>query len=118
MKKILLVDDSELFYKFIEDVLKKEDFEIIWARNGKEAIEKFNEYNPDLILVDVILSDTSGIDLIKDIKKLNERARIIVISGLDKNDVIREALEAGAKDYIVKGIAPKLFREKIINNLE
>ncbi len=113
MKKLLLADDSELFYKFLKDVLKKENIKIIWAKNKMEAIEKFEKEEPDLILVDIILSDSSGIDVIKDLKNLDEKANIIVISGLDKQEVIKDALDAGAKDYIVKNVSPRYFREKI-----
>ncbi len=117
MKKLLLADDSELFYKFLKDIIKKDDIKIIWAKNKKEAIEKFKNEKPELILVDIILSDSNGIDVIKELKALDEKANIIVISGLDKQEVIKEALDAGAKDYIVKNVSPKYFREKIKNYL-
>jgi len=118
MKKLLLADDSELFYKFLSDVLKKEDIKIIWARNKKEAIEKFQNEKPDLVLVDIILSDSNGLEVIKELKNLDDKANIMVISGLDKQDVIKEALDAGARDYIVKNVSPKYFREKILKVLE
>ena len=117
MKKLLLADDSELFYKFLKDVLRKDDIEIIWAKNKREAIEKFKKEGPDLILVDIILSDSNGIDVIKELRALDPEANIMVISGLDKQDVIKEALDAGAKDYIVKNISPRYFREKIKSHL-
>ncbi|ADD09002.1 response regulator [Candidatus Aciduliprofundum boonei] len=118
MNKLLLADDSELFYKFLRDVLKKEGIEIIWAKNKKEAIEKFKEEKPDIVLVDIILSDSNGIDVIKEIKALDKDANIMVISGLDKQDVIKEALDAGARDYIVKNVSPKYFREEILKALK
>lgn len=118
MNKLLLADDSELFYKFLRDVLKKESIEIIWAKNKKEAIEKFKEEKPDIVLVDIILSDSNGIDVIKELKALDKDANIMVISGLDKQDVIKEALDAGARDYIVKNVSPKYFREEILKALK
>ena len=118
MKKLLLADDSELFYKFLKDVLKKENVKIIWAKNKIEAIEKFKNEKPELVLVDIILSDSSGINVIKELRALDEKANIMVISGLDKQEVIKEALKAGAKDYIVKNVSPRYFREKIKSYLK
>ncbi len=117
MKRILLVDDSSLFYNFVRDVLKKENVELIWAKNGKEALEKFREKKPNLVLVDIILSDMNGIELIRKLKEEDKSAKILVITGLDKDYVAEEAFEAGAEDYIVKNISVAELREKIFKYL-
>jgi len=117
-KKILLVDDSQLFYRFVKDVLKKEDIEIVWAKSMKDAVEKFKAEKPDLTLVDIILTDTSGVDVIRKIKEVDPEANIVVISGLDKEYVIKEALDAGASDYIIKNTSISFFRQKVLSHLE
>jgi len=117
-KKILLVDDSQLFYRFVKDVLKKEDIEIIWAKTMKEAIDKFKKEKPDLTLIDIILADTSGVDVIRKIKEINPDSNIVVISGLDKEYVIKEALDAGATDYMIKNTSISFFRQKVLSYLE
>ncbi|HHE75663.1 MAG TPA: response regulator [Candidatus Aciduliprofundum boonei] len=118
MKSILLVDDSSLFYSFMRDVLKKDNVEIVWAKNGKEALKKFKEKNPNLVIVDIILSDMNGVELIRKLKEINKEAKVIVITGLDKDYVAEDAFEAGAEDYIVKNIPIKEFRDKIIHYLQ
>jgi len=117
-KKILLVDDSQLFYRFVKDVLKKEDIDIVWAKTMKEAIDKFKEKKPDLTLVDIILADSSGVEVIRKIKEVDPNANIVVISGLDKEYVIKEALDAGANDYIIKNTSISFFRQKVMGYLE
>ncbi len=117
MKKIMLVDDSELFYNFIKEVLKREEIEIVWARSGKEALEKYRSVRPDLVMVDIILSDMNGVDLIEKLKKEHRDAKIVVISGLDKDYVIEDALNAGALDYIVKNLPVLEFRKKVLGYL-
>ncbi len=117
-KKILLVDDSKLFYRFVKDVLKKENIEIVWAQNMSEAVEKYGKEKPDLTMVDIILTDISGVEVIKKIKEIDPEANIVVISGLDKEYVIKEALDAGAKDYIIKNTSISFFRQKVLENLE
>ncbi|AGB05382.1 response regulator containing CheY-like receiver domain and AraC-type DNA-binding domain [Aciduliprofundum sp. MAR08-339] len=118
MKRILLVDDSKLFYRFVKDVFKNDDVEILWAKNGEEAIKKFNEFNPDLTMVDIILSDSNGVEIIKRLREIKPEANIMVISGLDKESVIKDALEAGAKDYLVKNVSISYFRQKIMDNID
>ncbi len=117
MKSVLLVDDSPLFYNFVRDVLKKENIEIIWAKNGKEALSILKERVPNLVMVDIILSDMNGIELIRKIKEMNDKVKVIVITGLDKDYVAEDAFEAGAEDYIVKNIPIKEFREKVLRYL-
>ncbi len=115
MKKILLVEDSELYYNFLVDVIK--DVEISRAKDGEEAIETYQREMPSLVLVDIILPDMSGIDVIKRIKEIDGKANIIAISGMDKKDIVRDAKKAGARDYIVKDLNVKSLREKILKNL-
>ncbi len=117
MRRIMLVDDSQLFYKFVSDVLKNEDVEIVWAKSGEEALRKYKEEKPELVLVDIILSDANGVEIIKKLKDMDNEANIMVISGLDKGSVIKEALDAGAKDYLVKNVSVPYFRKKILENL-
>ena len=117
-RKILLVDDSQLFYRFVKDVLKKENVDIVWAKTMKEAVEKYQKEKPNLTMVDIILTDISGVDVIRKIKEIDPEANIVVISGLDKEYVIKEALDAGARDYIIKNTSISFFRQKILSYLE
>ncbi len=116
MKKLLLVEDSEMFYHLLTKALKRVD--VKWAMDGKDALLKVREVQPDIMLVDVVLPDMSGIDLIKKIKDIHPNAKIIVISGIDHDEVRRDALRAGAVDYISKSAGLNYLRERIYREIE
>ena len=115
MKKILIVEDSQLYYKFFKRVIK--DANIIWAKNGMEAMEIYKKEKPSLVLVDIILPRMDGIELIKNIKAMDENARVVVLTGLDQEDVIKDALKAGAMDYITKDTDIEELRNKILEKM-
>ncbi len=115
MKKMLLVEDSKLYYNFIKNIIT--EAEILWAKNGREAIEIYKKEKPSLVVVDIILPEMSGIEVIEKIKEIDKKANIIVISGMDKKDMIKDAKKAGARDYIVKDSNVKNLRYKILKNL-
>ena len=101
--KILLVDDSTFMRTILKDILhqsKYKDAEIIEAANGEEAITKYNEANPDLILLDIIMPGKAGMAVLKDIGTVANA--IIIISSIDQPKIIEEAKSLGAKGYIVK----------------
>ena len=116
MKTVLLVEDSDMFYQLLKKMLK--NVEVEWARFGEEAIEKYKEKKPELVIMDVVLPDMSGIDVIREIKKLDEKAKIIVLSGIDHEEVIQDAKQAGAMDYISKSAGINYLRKRIYKELE
>lgn len=101
MKKILICDDEKSILNMLEILLKKEGYEVICAQNGTEAIEKVRLANPNLIILDVMLPDISGFDILKNITPI---CKIPVIMLTAKSDVIDKVLglEFGADDYITK----------------
>ncbi len=117
-KKILLVDDSRLFYDFMKEIFSEDDVDILWAPTGKEAVNVCSKEHPDLVLVDILLSDMSGVDVIKKLKEACDEINVLVISGLDNEYVVRDAINAGAKDYIIKNVGLEYFRKKILETLK
>ena len=105
--RVLIVDDSEVMRKMIGDTLKKEGFEIAGnARDGSEAVEKYNALQPDVVTMDIVMPKEHGIEAVKKIVAQDEKARIIVISGLFQKSLVMEALEVGAKDFLIKPFEP------------
>lgn len=101
MAKILLADDSAFMRKVLSDILAKNGFtELTEAENGTQAIEKYDAGKPDLVLLDVIMPETDGIAVLKNI--VPKGASAIIISAVGQDDMINQAKEAGAKGYIVK----------------
>ena len=100
---ILIVDDAEFMRMMIKDVLSKNGFEISGeAENGAKAIEKYKEINPDLVIMDITMPEVDGIQAVKEIKKINSAAKVIMCSAMGQQAMVIEAIQAGAKDFIVK----------------
>lgn len=100
---ILIVDDAAFMRMMIKDILSKNGFEVLGeAENGAKAIEKYKELNPDLVIMDITMPEVDGIQAVKEIKKLNSEAKIVMCSAMGQQAMVIEAIQAGAKDFIVK----------------
>lgn len=100
---ILIVDDAAFMRMMIKDVLSKNGFTIAGeAENGVKAVEKFKETNPDLVIMDITMPEMDGIQAVKEIKKSDSSAKIIMCSAMGQQAMVIEAIQAGAKDFIVK----------------
>ena len=97
--KILIADDSLFMRNVLKDIFSKEGHELIEAENGKEALEKYNIAKPDLVLLDIIMPEVDGIEVLK---KIGATAKVVVISAVGQEKMVEEAKKLGALDYIVK----------------
>ncbi|HDN86033.1 MAG: two-component system response regulator [Candidatus Omnitrophota bacterium] len=115
--KILIVDDALFMRKMLGDILKKEGFEICGeAENGKEAIEKYKELKPDLVTMDIVMprmEEIDGIGAVKEIIRIDPNAKIVMVSAMGQHALVVEAIQAGAKDFIVKPFQPSRVVEAI-----
>ncbi|WP_188455611.1 response regulator [Virgibacillus oceani] len=103
MAKILVVDDAKFMRVTLASILKRENHEIIGeAKDGAEAAELYQQVKPDLVTMDITMPVMNGIDAIKEIMKYDEKATIVVCSAMGQQKVVVEAIELGAKDFIVK----------------
>lgn len=104
--KILIVDDAIFMRKKLEDIFQKEGFEICGeAENGPEGVEKFKALKPDLVTMDIVMPEMdklNGIDALKEIIKIDPQAKVIIVSSMGQQALIMEAIQAGAKDFILK----------------
>lgn len=102
-KGILLVDDAAFMRMMIKDILTKDGFEILGeAENGAIAVDKHKELNPDLVIMDITMPEMDGIEAVKAIKEASPDAKIIMCSAMGQQAMVIEAIQAGAKDFIVK----------------
>jgi two-component system chemotaxis response regulator CheY len=102
-KKVLVVDDSMVMRAMISDILTKDGFKVVGqAKNGKEAVEQYSKLTPDLVTMDIIMPGEHGTDVVKKIVELDRDARIIIVSGLNQKSLVMQALDNGAKDFLVK----------------
>lgn len=102
-KNVLIVDDAAFMRMMIKDILTKNGYNIAAeAENGKIAIEKYNEVKPDLVLMDITMPEMDGIQALKGIKTIDPNASVIMCSAMGQQAMVIEAIQSGAKDFIVK----------------
>ncbi len=103
MKKIAIVDDAEFMRKFLTKILREFDLEIVGeGSNGEEGIALYKKTHPDLITMDLTMPNKSGLEAIQEIMEYDPDAKILVVSSIGTDLIIMEALELGAKDFVVK----------------
>lgn len=113
--KVLIVDDSLFVVKQLSQIISScEDFEVVGtAEDGLQGIEKFQELKPDLVTMDITMPKMDGITALEKILAIDPSARVVMVSALGKEELIKKSLLAGAKNYIVK----PLDRKKTIDRL-
>jgi len=115
--RIMIVDDALFMRKMLEDILTSEGFEICGeAENGKEAVEKYKELKPDVVTMDIVMpkmEEIDGIGAVKEIMKIDSQAKIIIVSAMGQHALVVEAIQVGAKDFIVKPFQPSRVKEAI-----
>ncbi len=115
MKKVLIVDDEPNIVMSLEYILKKNNYEVFIARNGKEAIESISQNHPDLVLLDLMMPEIDGYETIEWIKNQEEFQDlvIIVISAKNKANDIEKALHLGANLFVPKPFSVKKLVDEI-----
>lgn len=105
--KILVAEDEPLMLMAIEAKLRNEGFEVIGTQDGRQALKSLESIVPDLIITDILMPYTSGLELISIVKSgQNKKIPIIVLSGLGQEDTVMEAFQLGADDFITKPFNP------------
>lgn len=101
--KILIVDDAAFMRMMIKDTLKSSGYEnIIEAADGEQAIQTYKNEKPDLVIMDITMPNKNGLDALKEIRKIDPNAVIVMCSAMGQESMVVEAIRNGAKDFIVK----------------
>jgi two-component system chemotaxis response regulator CheY len=102
-KNILISDDAAFMRMMIKDILTKNGYNVVGeAENGARAVEKYNELKPDLVLMDITMPEKDGIQALKEIKSSDAGAKVIMCSAMGQQAMVIEAIQSGARDFIVK----------------
>ena len=103
MKRVMVCDDAAFMRMMIKDILVKNGYEIAAeAENGLKAVEQYPDARPDLVLMDITMPEVDGIEAVRRIKALDPKANVIMCSAMGQQAMVIEAIQAGAKDFIVK----------------
>ncbi|MGL6107887.1 response regulator [Romboutsia sp.] len=110
MKRVLIVDDAAFMRMSIRSMLSNHDFEVVGeAENGLMAVEKYKELQPDIVTMDITMPEMDGLQALREIKKIDAGAAVVMVSALGQEARMKEAIIYGAKGFIVKP-----FKEEII----
>jgi two-component system, chemotaxis family, chemotaxis protein CheY len=103
MAKIMVVDDAAFLRAMLKDILIKAGHEVVFeAANGKEAVDRYRTYQPDLVTMDITMPVMEGIQAVKEIRKLDPKANIVMCSAMGQTNLVIEAIQSGANDFIIK----------------
>ena len=101
--RVLVVDDAAFMRMMVKDILSKNGYEVVGeAENGAKALEKYQELKPDLTTMDITMPEMDGISAVKEIRKIDPNAKIVMCSAMGQHPMVIEAIQAGARDFIVK----------------
>ena len=113
-RRVLIVDDAAFMRMMIKNILVKNGYEVVGnAENGTEAVELYEKLKPDIVVMDITMPDKDGIAAVKEIIALDEEAKIVMCSAMGQQALVIEAIQAGAKDFVVKPFKPERVLEAI-----
>jgi two-component system chemotaxis response regulator CheY len=112
--RVLIVDDAAFMRMMIKNILSKAGYEIVGeAENGVQAVSKYKDMNPDLVTMDITMPEMDGITAVKEIMAINSKAKVIMCSAMGQQAMVIDAIQAGAKDFIVKPFQPNRVLEAV-----
>ena len=111
---VLICDDAIFMRTMIGDILSQAGFEIVGeAETGLQAVQKYRELKPDLVTMDIVMPDMGGIDAVREIVKESPDAKILMCSAMGQQALVIEAIQAGARDFVVKPFQPSRVLEAV-----
>ncbi len=119
MANVLIVDDAAFMRMMIKDILLKNGHSVVGeAENGEEAVKKFNELSPDVVTMDITMPVMDGLAALKKIKESNANARVVMCSAMGQQAMVIEAIQSGARDFVVKPFQPDKVIEAVKKVME
>ena len=113
-KRLLITDDAMIIRAMIRDAATEAGWEVVGeATNGGEAVELYQSLQPDLVTLDLVMPEYDGLHALREIRRLNAEARVVIVSALNQKATLREALHLGARDFLVKPFAKPMLLETI-----
>jgi two-component system chemotaxis response regulator CheY len=112
--RVLVCDDAIFMRTMITDILSGAGYEVVGeAETGLQAVERYRELNPDLVTMDIVMPDMGGIEAVREIVKQAPNAKILMCSAMGQQSLVVEAIQAGAKDFVVKPFQPSRVLEAV-----
>jgi two-component system chemotaxis response regulator CheY len=113
-KKVLIVDDAAFMRMTLRDILTKNGYEIAGeAETGEEAVTKYGQLKPDLVTMDIVMLGEGGIKAVKEIIAKDQNAKILMVSAMGQQALVVEAIQAGAKGFVIKPFKPETVADEV-----
>lgn len=109
--KMMVVEDSEPFQEVAKRMLH--EHECIAAYDGKDALQKYREYHPDIVFLDIALPDMDGFEVLRNIRNLNQSAHVVMLTQSNLSEDVRASIQQGAQGYILKPFSRKQIKQCI-----
>ena len=111
---VLVCDDAVFMRTMIGDILTQAGLEVVGeADSGAQAVEKYKSLKPDLVTMDIIMPEMGGIEAVREITRFDPQARVLMCSAMGQQALVVEAIQAGAKDFVVKPFQPSRVLEAV-----
>ena len=111
---VLVCDDAIFMRTMISDILTQAGFEVVGeAESGTQAVERYHALKPDLVTMDIVMPDMGGIEAVREICRTDPEAKILMCSAMGQQALVVEAIQAGAKDFVVKPFQPSRVLEAV-----
>jgi len=105
MARFMIVDDSLFQRKNLVKIISQQGWQVAAeASNGREAIEMYRRYSPDLVLMDLLMPEMEGVEAVEKIMEIDKDAKIVIVSSLGYSEIVDRALAAGAKQFVTKPV--------------
>lgn len=112
--KVLFVDDSSFMRGILKGIILKEPFVLAGeASSGTEAVELYQQLQPDLVTMDIVMPEMDGIEAVRQIRALDPEAKIIMVTAMGQQGMVIDAIQAGARDFIIKPFQPSRVHEAL-----
>lgn len=113
-KRVLITDDALFMRVTLKNMLTKSGYEVVGeASNGRESVEMYKSLKPDLVTMDITMPEMDGISAVREIKQFDTNAKVIMCTAMGQKNMVMEAVQAGAKDFIVKPFQPDKVLESV-----
>lgn len=111
---VLICDDAVFMRTMVGGILQRAGFQVVGeAETGLEAVEQYKALRPDLVTMDIVMPGLGGIDAVREIRRYDPDARIVMCSAMGQQALVQEALQAGASDFVVKPFQPSRMLEAV-----
>ncbi|MGQ9656400.1 MAG: response regulator [Fimbriimonadales bacterium] len=113
-KRIMITDDALFMRVTLKNILTQNGLEVVAeASNGREAVELYEQHKPDLVFMDITMPEMDGLEALKAIRAKDPSAKVVMCTAMGQKQIVVEAIQAGAKDFIVKPFQPERIMEAV-----